>query len=70
MPSVRQLSITADQIDCKIAEARRRASDALSRVPHLMSDKDLEDVIADIARAKSDIDNWTIVRDAYALKVA
>ena len=70
MSSVRQLSITADQIDSQIAGARRRAQLALARVPSLESDLDLDEVIADIAKAKSDIDNWTKVQGAYRKIVA
>lgn len=66
--SVRQLSITADQIDCKITDARVRIRRELDRFAS--PGVDTEDAIGNIAHALRDMQAWDQVAAAYAKHVA
>lgn len=70
MPSARQLSITADQIGSRIAEAKRRISDGLDRTRTVKSDLELQDALTDIHHAYRDQQAWEKVEAAYAKLVA
>lgn len=65
-----QLSITAGQIDSKIAEAQRRLDDGVARFGSISCTDELEHIFADIDHALRDKQAWMKVSDAYAQKFA
>ena len=70
MPSARQLSITADQIGCKITDANSRIRRALDRFDNPMSEGDVQDAIDEMWHAYRDRQAWEKVDAAYEKLVA